>query len=227
MTPRGPSASPVSTWHHRIGFLSPVSSSISRTRPATSGPFRSGPRWMSSTSRPTRTNASPTASTSVGRPSTWAASQDRGTRTETLLRSLVGRPDLHAEGAAEPHVALDHLAHVGQAVAELQSALQAHAEREARVHLDVDAAGPQDVRVDHAAATPLDPARAALLLREPHVHLGGRLGEGEERRAQAGAGGLAEHGAGGGVGGALEGRPRDALFPGQGPDLGGNGGGGG
>ena len=71
--------------HHRIGFLSPVSSSISTTRPATSGPRSSGPRWTSSTSRPTRTNASPTASASVGRPSTWAASQDRGTRT--IVRS--------------------------------------------------------------------------------------------------------------------------------------------
>ena len=39
----------------------------------------------------------------------------------------------------------------------------------------VDAAGAQHVRVDHAAATPLHPAGAALLVREPHVDLGARV----------------------------------------------------
>src|SRR5690349_12761305 len=172
MIPRCPSASPVSTWHQRMGFLSPVSSSISTTRPATNGPVISGARWISSTSRPTRTNASPTASGStpptsgsVGRPSTWPASQDRGTRTWVAPGN--GRSD--AEGAAEPDVALDHVAHVGEAVAELQGALEAHAEREARVDVRVDPGRPQHVRVDHAAATPLDPAGPALLLGEPHV----------------------------------------------------------
>ena len=114
------------------------------------------------------------------------------------------------KAAAEPHVALDHVAHVGDAVAELQGALDAHAEREAGVDVGVDAAGAQHVRVDHAAAAPLDPARAALLLREPHVHLGGRLGEGEVRRAQPGARLGAEHGAGERVERALEVRHRDA-----------------
>src|SRR4029079_16912861 len=86
----------------------------------------------------------------------------------------------NTEGAAEPDVALDHVTHVGQAVAELQGALQAHTEREAGVDVGVDPAGAQHVRVDHAAAAPLDPARAAPLLREPDVDLGRRLGEGEE-----------------------------------------------
>src|SRR5689334_17816098 len=218
MTPRGPSSplwEPVSTWHHRIGFLSPVSSSISTTRPATSGPRSSGPRWTSSTSRPTRTNASPTVSASVGRPSTWAASQDRGTRT-WIAPGVAGSD---AEGAAEPHVAFDHVAHVGQPVAELQRAFQPHAEREAGVHRCVDAARAQDVRVDHAAAAPLDPARAALLLGEPHIDLRRRLGEGEERGAQAGARRLTEHGAGESVEGALEVRHRNPLVHGQALDL--------
>ena len=33
-----PFEEPMSTWHQRIGFLNPVSSSISTTRPTTSGP---------------------------------------------------------------------------------------------------------------------------------------------------------------------------------------------
>src|SRR5207237_5194571 len=82
-----------------------------------------------------------------------------------------------AKWFGEPHIALDHVAHVRDAVAELQGPLQAHAEGEARVDLRVDAAGAQDVRVNHAAAAPLNPAGPALLRREPHVHLRRWLGE--------------------------------------------------
>src|SRR3954467_10287013 len=69
--------------------------------------------------------------------------------------------DLHPELAAEPHITLDHVPHVLDAVAEHQRPLQAHPERETGVPVGVDTAGPQDARVDHTAATPLDPALAA------------------------------------------------------------------
>ncbi len=55
-------------------------------------------------------------------------------------------------------------------------------------------AGAQHVRVHHAAAAPLDPAGAALLVREPHVDLGGRLGEREVVRAHTRPGLRAEQG---------------------------------
>jgi hypothetical protein len=60
--PRG-SSSPTSTRQKRIGFLNSVSSVISTTRPTTTGPVTSAGPWTSSTSNPTRTNASPVAST--------------------------------------------------------------------------------------------------------------------------------------------------------------------
>src|SRR3954451_23626081 len=69
--------------------------------------------------------------------------------------------DLHPELAAEPHITLDHVPHVLDAVAKHQRPLQAHPERETGVPLGVDAAGLQHPRVHHPAAAPLDPALAA------------------------------------------------------------------
>src|SRR5882757_3819645 len=191
MMPRG-AISPTSTWQYRIGFFNPGSSSKLSTRPIRSGPVTSGGWWISSTSSPTRTKASAiSASVMPSGSSTWSASHDTETRTCSLLASFFGlglrpRSAVHAECAGEPHVTLGQVAHVRQPVAELQGAFQAHAEREAGVPLSVHPAGPEHVRVDHAAATPLHPARAALLLREPDVHLGGRLGEREVGRPQPG-----------------------------------------
>src|SRR6266704_6200738 len=66
MIPRG-AASPTSTWQYRIRFLYPVSSSISRTRPTTSGPSTVDARsTTSSTSMPTRTSASSSTAGSAG-----------------------------------------------------------------------------------------------------------------------------------------------------------------
>src|SRR3954462_5287641 len=92
----------------------------------------------------------------------------------------------YPERQREADVTFDHVAHVGNAVAELQGPLQPHAEREAGVDVGVNAAGAQHIRVDHAASSPLHPARAALLVGEPDVDLGGRLGEREEVRAEPG-----------------------------------------
>src|SRR5919201_2197946 len=125
-----------------MDFLSPVSSSISRTRPTTSEPSTVDRRSVIfSTSSPTLTNArsSASASRSAGR-STYSRSQETGTRTSHL----------HTERAGEPHVALDHVAHVAGTVAELQRPLDAHAEREPGVLVGVDAGRDQHSRVDHA-----------------------------------------------------------------------------
>src|SRR5919205_3159140 len=85
------SASPTSTWQYRIGFLKPISSSISRTRPTTSGPVTSAGRWTSSTSRPSRTKAASRSSTVVpAGTSTCSASQPVGTLT-VLLRCSAAR----------------------------------------------------------------------------------------------------------------------------------------
>ena len=86
---------------------------------------------------------------------------------------------LNTERLREAHVALNHVAHIRQAIAELQRALNAHTEGEALVLIRINANRAQNVRVDHAAATPLDPAGTTLLVREPHVHLSGRFRERE------------------------------------------------
>ena len=78
--------------------------------------------------------------------------------------------------------------HVGDAVAQHQCALDAHAEREARIDLGINTVRAQHVRVDHAATTPLDPTGATLLLGEPQVHLSAGLGEREVRGTQTGLG---------------------------------------
>src|SRR5450759_2508469 len=108
--------------------------------------------------------------------------------------------------AAEPHVALDHVPHVGRVVAEHQAPLDAHAEGEPRVHVGVDAAGGQYARVDDTAAAPLDPAFArartarvgrvadarAVADEALEVERGARLGEREVVGADPGAD-VAEH----------------------------------
>src|SRR5919112_422290 len=141
---------PTSTRVKRIGFLKPVSSSISSTRPTTRPPLTVAP-WSTtdSTSMPRLVNAS-SSSTAVsdGGSSTYSRSQDSDVRISS---------DPHAERTGEPDIALDHLAHVADAVAEHQRPLHTHAEREAGVALRVDAAGNEHPRVDHAAAAPLHP----------------------------------------------------------------------
>ena len=109
--------------------------------------------------------------------------------------------------------------HVGNAVAQHQRALDTHAEREARIDLGINTVRAQHVRVDHAAAAPLDPARAALLLGEPQVHLGAGLGEREVRGTQTSLRLGAEHGLGEVVENALQVSHRQALINGKTLDL--------
>ena len=136
-----------------------------------------------------------------------------------------------SERGGEADVALEHVAHVGDAVAEHQGAVDAHAEREAGVAVVVDAARGEHARVDHAAAAPLDPALAlagaavvdggvqAAADEAAQVDLGGGLGEGEVRRTEAGADPLAEHRRGEVVEGALEVGHGDALVDAESLDL--------
>src|SRR4051794_19378684 len=149
--PRG-SDSPTSTRVKRIGFLKPVSSSISSTLPTTSGPVTSSGRWISSTSSPRRTKAVSRSSTDVpAGTSTYSASQPIGTLT-LLPHACDGWSLFHPECSCEADVALDDVAHVADAGAELQGALDTHAEREPGERFRVDAAGDEDPRVDHPAA---------------------------------------------------------------------------
>src|SRR3954464_8388963 len=132
------------TLHQRIVLPFFCGSGVtSSTSPTTTGPETSPP-WTVSSSKPTRTSASCSASgvACSGR-SAHSRSHDRG-----ILMSALRRPEL----PREPHVGLDHVPHVRQAVGELQGPLDAHAEREALVLLRVDAGGAQHVRVHHPAS---------------------------------------------------------------------------
>ncbi len=118
-------------------------------------------------------------------------------------------------------------------MAEHQHPLDAEPEGEAAVLLRVDAAGGEHPRVDHAAAAQLDPALAGAGATGPvgvadglaladvaeHVHLGARLGEGEEVRPQPGLHALAEQRLDHVVEGALEVGHGQALVHGEQLDL--------
>src|SRR6187402_2414408 len=142
------------------------------TRPTTSGPVTPPPS-MPSSSRPTRANAAATSSgVDPGSTSTYSASHFRG---------ILGMSDLHAKLLGEAHVALDHVTHVLDAVPEHERALHAHAEGEGGVLIRVNTSGDEHIRVRHATAAPLDPARslagAAVRIRAPtyeaaQVHFG-------------------------------------------------------
>src|SRR5690606_11822852 len=99
------------------------------TRPTTSGPVTPPPS-MPSSSRPTR--ASAVATSSGVEPGT------RSTDSSSHFSGILGMSDHHPELLREAHVALDHVAHVLDAVAEHERALDAHAERERRVLVRVD-----------------------------------------------------------------------------------------
>src|SRR5690606_13866135 len=160
-----PFASPTSTVQNRIGFLNPVSSSMVSTRPTTRGPC-TVVAWSTtdSTSMPRllSVRSSCSAVRSAGR-STYSRNQDSPTRISVHL---------HAERSGEPHVALAHLPHVAEPIAEHQGAFDAHAEGESGVHLRVEAAGPQDVGVDHPAAAPLHPPWTVTVFGDPDVEPG-------------------------------------------------------
>src|SRR5690606_19380735 len=121
----------------------------SSTRPTTSGPVTCAPKIASSSSpRRERSVATSNADAVVGS-SACSPSQVRGMR---------GIPDLRPVVLGEAAVALHHVPHVRDAVAQHEDALDAEAEGEALVLLGVDPGRAQHVRVDHAAAAHLDPA---------------------------------------------------------------------
>src|SRR5690606_7153327 len=213
-SPGGSLCSPTSTRQYEIVLpLEWVSFASESTFPTTSGPVTGGGTICSSSS-PTATSAAARVSAVVpGATSTCSASQDSGTYGISVA------PSGGAELEGEAHVSLDHVAHVGDAVAQHESAFDAHTEREPGVDVRVDARGAQHVRVDHAAAAPFDPAGSPLLLREPQIHLGAGLGEGEEARAQPGARLGPEHGAGEVVQGALQMRHGQPCVDGEALDL--------
>ena len=66
-----------------------------------------------------------------------------------------------------------------------RDAFDAEAEGPAGVVFGIDAAGCEDVGVDHAAAADFDPAGGVIGRGDQHVDLGGGLGEGEEAGAEA------------------------------------------
>src|SRR5215218_9021799 len=185
------------------------SSTNSSTSPTTIGPSSSNV-CTSSSSSPTRTRAACTSSGVVpGTSSTYSASQLSGTRMS----------DHHSELLGEADVSLDHFAHVLHVVAEHETPLDAHAEREPGVHLGVDAGRLEHVGVHHAAAAPFDPARAALESGVPEVELSARLGEREEARPQADLRLVAEDRLHEVVEGALEVRHREPLVDGDALEL--------
>jgi len=93
----------------------------------------------------------------------------------------------------EANIALDHVSHVGDVVAEHQSPLDSHTEGKALVLVGVDSCGEEDVSVHHAAAAPFDPAGTVAESRMPNIHFGARLSKGEIVRPQAHFGVLAKH----------------------------------
>ena len=80
----------------------------------------------------------------------------------------------------ESEVVDEEIAQVVDAVAQHRQAVGSHAERETLPALGIDADGAQHVRMHLARTGDLEPARA-----EAHVDLGRRLGEREERWAEA------------------------------------------
>src|SRR5699024_2085074 len=124
----------------------------SSTRPTTRGPLSWAPKIASSSS-PMRERSVATcrAETSAGS-SVCSASQVRGMRGISDLRTVV---------LGEADVALHDVAHVRHSVAEHEDALDSEPEGEALVLLGVHPGRAQHVRVDHAAAAHLDPAGAA------------------------------------------------------------------
>src|SRR5579875_3728162 len=200
MTPDASSGGPAScacdtaTRQYLMGLRVPVSSWTDSTW-ATTTPRTSWPAGSTdSTSSPAAVSRRATSVASTGSSSrAYSRSQESGTRIS----------DLHPEGPAEPHVAVDRVPDVGHPVPYHQAALDAEPEREPAVPVRVDAAGHQHPRVDHAAAGDLDPAlrpahparvTAGLRRGSPahvafHGHVAGRLGErevvGPEPRPQA------------------------------------------
>src|SRR5450631_3648465 len=87
----------------------------------------------------------------------------RGWRSRSRTQSSRQGRDVERLEAVmiEPaHVALEQLPEVGHAVFQHRDAVDAHAPGKALIDVGIDAAGPQHVRVHHAAAENLQPVLA-------------------------------------------------------------------
>ena len=140
----------------------------------------------------------PTSSSRISAGARSVATNSRSQRVETLIPRPRPRPL-----PEEAQVVVEEEADVVDAVLEHGDSLDAHAERPASHGLGVVAHVPEHVRVHHARAEDLepavllaDPAPAAAAEEAEHVHLGRRLGERKEGRAEPDARPRAEHLAG-------------------------------
>src|SRR5688500_11699541 len=145
-----------------------------------------------STMRATITPSSASPSTvisSTSRPIavSVAASSSRVASVLTCWRSQFSENFIgtaSCELAQEAHVVVEEASQVVDAVTQHREALDAQAEREAGVAFRIDADVTQHVRMDHAAAEHLQPARAAVRLLPSDVHFRRRLGEREIARTE-------------------------------------------
>ena len=155
-----------------------------------------------------------------------ASSGRRRKRSSQRRETFTARRSPACELREEAHVALIEQPDVGHAVAQHRDAGRPHAEREAGVALRVDAALLEHARMHHAAAENLHPAGAlagtaagAMTELALHVHLRRRLGEREERGAEAHRGGRREEAARKVSQRRLEVDEGDALVDGESLDL--------
>src|SRR5690606_10956005 len=160
---------------------------------ATTTPSRSWPSSAtSSTSRPIAVNTAARRSRPASVGTCWRSQFSLNFMLESRDQSsLAGdarsAPPATASGELpeEPQVVVKERAQVVHAVAQHRQPLHAHAEGEAGVALGVDADRAQHVRMDHAAAQHLEPARAAVGALPGDVDLGAGLHEGEVAGAEA------------------------------------------
>src|SRR6185312_13477307 len=146
---------------------------------ATTTPARSSPSGVSSsTSSPAMVSAW----------ASWARSALISTSSRSQFSEnfmLVYSWMRSSELLEETQVVLEERAQIGNTVAQHREALHAEAEGEAGVALRVDAAVPQHVRMDHAAAEHFQPAGRTVRGVPADVHFGRRLGEREIAGAEA------------------------------------------
>src|SRR4249919_318633 len=182
---------PVSTWQTCRRSASGCFSAL--TICATTTPSSDSPSTvMSSTSRPIAVSVAASSSRVAVVGTCW-----RSQFSENFMCSLpVGWASAHrhrvewrvaahltnagsGELLEEAHVVLEEAAQIVDAVTQHREALHAHAEGIAGVFLRIDADVAKHVRMDHAAAQHLEPARGSVRLLPGDIDFGGGLSEGE------------------------------------------------
>src|SRR5690606_29265899 len=180
------STAPASTWQTCRRSASGCFSAD--TMRATTTPCSASPSGVtSSTSRPMAVRVSASASRVASVGTCW-----RSQFSENFIeapgwqgRGPEARRARSRELAQEAEGVVEEAAQVVDAVAQHRAALHAHAEGETGVALRIDADVGQHLRMHHAAAQHLEPARAAVGLGPGDVDLGRGLGEREIAGAEA------------------------------------------